>query len=309
MHAGLLLPGAVFMSTAATQHRLGLLLMIAGAAVDSTSGLFTRLLQLDGFTIASGRGFAAFAFLLGVLLWTSGRGTLRRLVGVGVWGLAFVGLNAVGMVMNILSLSLTSVANFFMIFATAPFVAAVGARVFLGERLDPATLLAAVAGFIGITVMMVTGARSGALLGDLLAVGCVLAYSGLVMLMRYHHQMDILPTIALTTLASGLIALPFADFPTVGAGDALLLAVFGAFQLAIGNLLIFSAASRIPAAQSGLLGILNAAFAPLWVFLFLGEVPPSATLAGGAIILTAAVAHLVWSLTRPALRAEVPPVG
>ncbi len=297
------------MSSPSTQHRFGLLLMFAGAAVDSTSGLFTRLIALDGFTIASGRGFAAFAFLLGILFWTSGQGTLRRLAGIGVWGLAFVGLNALGMVMNILSLSLTSVANFFMIFATAPFVAAVGARIFLRERLDPATLLAAVAGFIGITVMMVTGARSGAILGDLLAVGCVLAYSGLVMLMRYHRNLDILPTIALTTLTSGLIALPFAEFSTVGSGDALLLAVFGAFQLALGNILIFSAASRIPAAQSGLLGILNAAFAPLWVFLFLGEIPPASTRAGGAIILTAAVAHLVWSLRRPAAQGDAPPVG
>jgi drug/metabolite transporter (DMT)-like permease len=290
-------------------HRLGLLLMIGGAAVDSTSGLFTRLLATDGFTIASGRGFAAFAFLLGVLLWTTGRGTLRRLLAVGVWGLAFVGLNAIGMVMNILSLSLTSVANFFMIFATAPFVAAVGARVFLGERLDIATLLAALAGFVGIVVMMVTGARSGAVTGDLLAVCCVLAYSGLVLLMRHRRQLDILPTITLTVLASALLALPFANFSDLGPRDIGILAVFGALQLAIGNLLIFSAASRIPAAQSGLLGILNAAFAPLWVFVFLGEVPPASTLIGGAIILSAAIAHLVWTLTRPVARADAQPTG
>jgi drug/metabolite transporter (DMT)-like permease len=51
-----------------------------------------------------------------------------------------------------------------------------------------------------------------------------------------------------------------------------------------------------------LLGILNAGFAPMWVFLFLHEVPPPATLLGGAIILTAAIAHLVWTISasRPA---------
>jgi drug/metabolite transporter (DMT)-like permease len=287
------------MSSASAQHRFGLLLMFAGAAVDSTSGLFTRLLATDGFTTASGRGFAAFLFLLAVLVVTSGRQSLRRLFGIGIFGAAFIALNALGMVMNILSLSLTSVANFFMIFATAPFVAAIAARVVLGEKLDLATMLAAIAGFIGIAVMMFAGARSGGLLGDLLALGCVLAYSALVLIMRHHRSMDILPTITLTVLASGLLALPFADFSQVGLREAGLLAVFGAVQLAIGNLLIFSAASRIPAAQSGLLGILNAGFAPLWVFLFLGEVPPPATLLGGAIILGAAIAHLVWTLTRP----------
>jgi drug/metabolite transporter (DMT)-like permease len=206
------------------------------------------------------------------------------------------------MILNILSLSLTSVANFFMIFATAPFVAALGARLVLGERMDRATFLAAMAGFVGIAVMMFAGARSGGLLGDLLALICVFLYSALVLVLRGNQTMDILPTITLTVLASGLLALPLADFSVVQQQDIALFAVFGAVQLAIGNLLIFTAASRIPAAQSGLLGILNAGFAPMWVFLFLHEVPPPATLLGGAIILTAAIAHLVWTISasRPA---------
>jgi drug/metabolite transporter (DMT)-like permease len=153
-----------------TLAQSGLLLLLAGSAVDSTSGLFTRLLPTDGFTTASGRGLAAFAFLLVVLAVRDGRGTLRSLVGVGIWGLVFVVLNSVGMILNILSLSLTSVANFFIIFATAPFIAALGARLVLGERMDRATFLAAIAGFVGIAVMMFAGARSGGLLGDLLAL-------------------------------------------------------------------------------------------------------------------------------------------
>ena len=283
----------------------GLLLLLAGSAVDSTSGLFTRLLPTDGFTTASGRGLAAFAFLLVVLAIRDGRGTFRALAGVGVRGLVFVALNSVGMILNILSLSLTSVANFFMIFATAPFIAALGARLVLGERMDRATFLAAIAGFVGIAVMMFAGARSGGLLGDLLALICVFLYSALVLVLRRNRTMDILPTITLTVLASGLLALPLADFSVVQPQDIALFAVFGALQLAIGNLLIFTAASRIPAAQSGLLGILNAGFAPLWVFLVLDEVPPPATLLGGAIILTAAIAHLVWTISasRPAARA------
>jgi drug/metabolite transporter (DMT)-like permease len=286
----------------------GLLLLLAGAAVDSTSGLFTRLLPTDGFTTASGRGFAAFAFLLLILAVREGNGTWRALTGIGLWGFAFVGINALGMVTNILSLSLTGVANFFMIFATAPFVAAFGAWLVLGERVDRATMLASVAGFTGIAVMMFAGARSGAILGDLLALACVLLYSALVLVLRRNPNLPILPTITLTVLGSALLSLPFADFSAVAPKDAALLALFGVTQLAIGNLLIFSAASRIPAAQSGLLGILNAGFAPLWVFLFLGEMPPPATLLGGAIILTAAIAHLIWTIaaSRPAASAPGP---
>ena len=70
--------GSPFMRSL-TLAQSGLLLLLAGSAVDSTSGLFTRLLPTDGFTTASGRGLAAFAFLFLVLAVRDGRGTLRAL--------------------------------------------------------------------------------------------------------------------------------------------------------------------------------------------------------------------------------------
>ncbi len=67
----------------------------------------------------------------------------------------------------------------------------------------------------------------------------------------------------------------------------------GVVKLALGNMLIFSAVSRVSAARPGMLGILGAVFAPTWVFVVLGEVPPLATLIGGGVILTAAALHLI----------------
>jgi len=277
------------------QPRHGLLVLVAGAAVDSTSGLFSRIVPADAFTTASGRSLFAFLVLALAVLWRD-RGRIGAFLSVGLGGIAFIGLNALGMSFNILSLKYTAVANFFMIFATAPFAAAVAARLILGERLDGPTMAAALAGLAGVTIMVVGSARGDGLVGDLLAVACVGTYAGLVLLVRRLPHLDLLPVIALTTLTAGLITLPFADYGAVSAGGLAGLAVFGAVQLALGNILIFNAAKHIPAAQSGLLGILNAAFAPLWVGLVLGEVPPPATIAGGALILAAAAAHLAWSI-------------
>jgi len=281
---------------AAKTSVLGLGLLFVGAAVDSTSGLFTRLLPADGFTTASGRGFVAFAFLFLVLAIRERGRVLAPILGLGLWGAAFVAINAGGMVMNILSLKLTSVANFFMIFATAPFIAAVLGRVLLKERLDLATMFAAVAGFVGIAVMMLGGTSGGVNLGDVLALLVVLTYATIVLIVRKAGALDILPLCTVTVLASGFLSLPLADFSPMTARDWGVLGALGVFQLAIGNLLIFNAVARIPAAQGGLLGILIAGFAPLWVFLVLGEVPPPATLYGGAIILGAAVLHLIWTI-------------
>lgn len=285
-----------------TRAQAGLLLMLAGAAVDSTSGLLTRLLGAEGFTAASGRGLFAFAALAAILA-VQARGQIwRRLAGIGALGLVFAALAAAGQVMTILSLGNTSVANFFLIFASAPFVAAVLGWALLGERPDAATLLAALAGLVGLAVML-GGGGGGNLTGDLLALGCVLLYSAIVLIARGKPGFDMLPVLCVTMLLAGLAAWPMADFAGFTPRQWGWLALMGMGQLAIGNLLIFAAAARIPPAQSGLLGILNAAFAPAWVFVGIGEVPPAATLLGGGIILAAALAHLGWTLTRPAARA------
>jgi drug/metabolite transporter (DMT)-like permease len=287
-----------------TAHRLrdhsGLLLLLAGSAVDSTSGLLSRLVATDAFTISAGRGIFAFMFLLAILLRQRGRRGLVAFLRPSWPGLAFALINACGMIFNMLSLTYAPVANFFMIFAAAPFAAAIAGWLVLDEKFDRATLLAASAGFVGVAIMMYAGARSGGLLGDFFALCCVFSYASLILVVRRYPQFDLLPTLCLTLLVSALVGLPFSHLETLGGRQWLGMVIFGVVQLGIGNLLIFNAVSRIPAAQGGLLGILNAAFAPLWVLAVLGVAPPAATLVGGGVVLGAAILHLAWTVTRPA---------
>lgn len=271
---------------------------MAGSAVDSSSGVLTRLTEADGFTIASARGFLAFAFLFTVLM-IRDRGRIGpALAGLGLWGAIFALMNPIGMVMNVLALKLTTAANFFMIFATAPFVAALLGWLVLREKLDLATGLAALAGFAGIAIM-VSGGLSGVNLGDVLAMLVVLAYGINVLILRRAPQMDVLALITVTVLVSGVMAAPFATFGGLGTRDWAVLTGLGFFQLGLGNILIFAAVARVTAAQAGLLGIMGAVFAPTWVFAVLGEVPPERTLIGGAVILAAGVGHFLYTLKGP----------
>jgi drug/metabolite transporter (DMT)-like permease len=277
-------------------RRNGLAVLTLGSLVDSSSGLLTRLTPAGGFTVAAGRGLVAFAFLFALLLRRDRSRAFKSLLAIGVWGFAFAICSSLGMITNILSLKHTAVANFFMIFATAPFAAALAGRLALGEKMDAMTFVSALAGFAGVAIMMIGGARSGGLLGDMLAIGCVISYAVNILIIRRNPKLDQLATICVTVLLSGVLALPFASFAGLTGQDFLVLLVLGVFQLSLGVLLIFKAVSMIPAAQGGLLGILNAALAPVWVFVFLGEVPPPATLAGGAVILSAALVHLAWTV-------------
>jgi drug/metabolite transporter (DMT)-like permease len=67
------------------------------------------------------------------------------------------------------------------------------------------------------------------------------------------------------------------------------------------GLVLFTAGARlVPAAEAGLISILEAILSPLWVWLLLAEDPGGYTLAGGAIVLTAILAHtlLDWRADR-----------
>lgn len=81
--------------------------------------------------------------------------------------------------------------------------------------------------------------------------------------------------------------------------DALLLAAFG-MCFALASVLWTEGSRLIPAAESGLLGSAEVPFAILFALLFLGEIPPATSLAGGALVLAAVLGHAGhdWSAAR-----------
>ncbi|WP_394842004.1 hypothetical protein LZC95_33625 [Pendulispora brunnea] len=51
---------------------------------------------------------------------------------------------------------------------------------------------------------------------------------------------------------------------------------------------------RLQAAQTALIGALETALAPLWVWLAFGETPQGATMLGGVLVLCAVIGSVVW---------------
>src|SRR6266542_758490 len=58
----------------------------------------------------------------------------------------------------------------------------------------------------------------------------------------------------------------------------------------------------IPVAEASLIAVLESVLGPVWVWLVVGERPGVFSLAGGAVILSALVAHTAADLARPAVR-------
>jgi len=276
---------------AATAERtLGIVLVSASAVAFALTGVLTKSIQADPLTITCWRGLVG-SILIGIyVLWrrrrSGGRESLR--LGWRGWLLAVEG--AAASIAFIAAFKFTYVANVAVIYATSPFIAALLAFLLVREKFRPQTMVAAAVSLCGVAIMVSAGLGSGHLLGDGLAL-LMTAGSALYMVMvRAFRDSPVVWAGAVSAFLLFVLGWFVTDPLAISARDMVLLAVFGC-SFALAAILWTEGSRLIPAAEAGLLGSAEAPFAILFAFLFLGEMPPLASVVGGAIVLCAVFAH------------------
>jgi drug/metabolite transporter (DMT)-like permease len=283
-------------------YRLGALCVTVSAVAWSTAGFFTRLIPLDAWTILFWRGVFAGSFTAGYVVWRYRGETLRVYRSMGRPGWLFALCSAVGMTAFIPALKLTTVADVAIIYATAPFVTAALAWIWLRERTGATTWLASALAFVGVLVTLGGSGFGTNLWGDLLAFTMTVAVAVAMVLCRRHRDIPMVPAAALSILFGSIVSLPWAAPAAAEPTDLAYLALFGLFQMTLGLTLFTIGAPLIPAAHTALIGALEAPLAPLWVWIAFGELPPRLVFVGGAIVMLAVVGHILIENRRNAAR-------
>ena len=273
------------------QYRLGVLLVTLSTIVWSSAGFFARLTTVDTPTMLLWRGLFGSMGFFAYLLFVERGNTLRRLLGMGLHSLAYALVAVAAMQMFIASFRFTSVAHVSIIYAVVPFVAGGLAWLALGERPSKTAIASAAVAIGGVIVMVGLGRGEGHYSGDLLALGMTVTMAALIIIGRKYLGIDMLASACLSTLLSAVVSLPFASHTLPPAAQLSILAAFGILSQAVGFVLFAYGSRLISAAETALIGALDAPLAPIWVWLFFNEVPLSATLIGGFIVFIAVMAH------------------
>lgn len=276
---------------------LGTVLLAASAVAYSSGGFNTRLIDTDAWTMLFWRGVFGGLFLFGVLACRERGRVVQTVRAIGRDGLIIALSSALATVCFLNALQLSSVADVLVIDATIPFVTAGIAWLALGEREDRITLFATGAALAGVVVMTGFAQSSGHLLGNALAFAMAVLMATVLVLIRRHAGVSMLPAVGLSAFLCALIVLPFARPLSVSGEELVLLGLFGTSQFGLGLLLLALGTPLVTATRGALVGVLQTPLGTLWVWLAFAEMPAAATLIGGAIVLAAVVGDI--AIRRP----------
>src|SRR5215213_1807262 len=233
------------------RQRRGQVYVALAAVAWSTAGVLQRQLRLDTSTQVLGRAaFAGAALLAYVAVIERGR-VSHAFRSVGVAGVAVAACVATASGSFIAALNHTGVARVLFILALAPVLAALLARVTLGEPITRRTVVAMGLALAGVALML--GAPGeGSLAGDGLAFVTAFAFAVMIVITRWRQDVSMAPATCLSQAILVVAFLPFASPGAIGSDDLGWLAALGVGQIGLGFALLTVGARLIPAAQVGL---------------------------------------------------------
>jgi drug/metabolite transporter (DMT)-like permease len=294
---------------------LGAWLVFGSALVWSLGGIIARLAEIENpWTAVFWRSGTATLFLVAFMLLRDGRaGTLALFARMGFAGLGVAVCFAIASTSFVLALQFTTVANILLMQAGVPLIAALISRILFGEQLRFMTWIAVAAVISGVAVMVsdsLTGRVSP--IGDGLSLLIASAFAVATVITRRYSGIRMTPAVctgaALGCVAALVLSLATAGSVAVAAWQLPILGVFGV-SLGLGMALFAQGARLIPSAFAALLGTGETILGPFWVWLFLAETPTPRTVIGGAIVLAAILAYLVWQIAdNRKLRRLAPPI-
>jgi drug/metabolite transporter, DME family len=200
----------------------------------------------------------------------------------------------------VLAQTYTTTANAIFLQYTAPVYILLLSTWLLGERPKMGDLLTLPALLVGIALILSSGLhfRRGGF-GNAMGLVSGVGYAMVIVLMRKWKDQGALRGVA------------WGNFLLAGVGIGLTVTVSGGFvcpdlvtsaeilwlgvaQIGFAYFLFQACLRSITAVEASLLALLEPVLCPLWAWLFVGDTPPTVSILGGGVILTALIAHTIW---------------
>ena len=291
-----------------SRHGYAMLLMVIGSVAISFGGLVQRNIEVaTPWQINVYRSLGLIVAIAAIVAIQNRGRFFTTLMSVGRFGILAGVLLAGAGLSFIQAFTHTTIANALFIIGAIPFFAALLARILLGERLRRATLVTMLFAGSGLALMVVNGINIGSGFGNLMALSTALCFAGFAVVVRYRRQVEMLPSLLIASALIIAVSLPVTGSDlSLPLNDILLCLFWGGCLSGLVNWTFIIASRHLATAELTLLMLIEFALGPVWVWLFVGEIPHRWTLIGGGVIIASVAVRAILEMMNQSRPEQTP---
>ena len=189
----------------------------------------------------------------------------------------------------IIAMNNTTVANVVFIISTQTMFLAIFGFFYLKEKVSLIGSSSIFLAMSGILIMVEDSISTGSLFGNLVALVIPINFAIYVMIIRKNSNLDMVPAMLYSGIFSLIYGAILSNSFEFTSHDLFMGFLLGVPQLALGFICITIGSRTTASATVGLLMLMETLCGPLWVWLFLNEIPPISVFIGGLVIISAII--------------------
>lgn len=285
-----------------TNTSKGLLVTSTGVLIMSLESLFIKLTTISPITFSFYLGIFMF-FSMALTLFIKQRDVLKEITKT-----SFPILILCSVIMGssnlffISAIKNTTVANVVIIFGTSALFSSFFAYLFYKEKIAKNILFASFFMFIGLFIIFNDKLGFGHLEGNIYALLCTMTFSLAFVLLAKYTKISRVALTAATGIYLSIITFFLADSIYIDLYTFFIIAIMGLLITPISRVLLGNGTKFISASEVSLLMIIETIMAPIWVWLFLNEIPSSNTFIGGTVILLTLIVNSLYNLRKKEIK-------
>jgi len=275
-------------------HLKGLIITASGVLLLSLESLFIKLTSISALVFS----FYISIFMLSssnfILFFTKKRHFLltykKDLLAILLCGF----LLGISNILFISAIKNTSVANVVVIFSIAPIFSAFYMYILFKEKSSKNIYISSFFIFFGLYIIFSTTIGKGNNEGNIYAFLCIALFSLAFVLLSRYKNINMFAVISASSAISALISFILSNDIYINMNALYILLFAGLLISPLARLFIGIGTKILHPSEVGLLMLIETIMAPIWVWMFLNEVPAINTFIGGGVILLTLILNSLY---------------